>query len=318
MPTLTETDARVDAMRRFNRFYTRQIGVLREGLLDSPFSLTQVRVLYELDQQDSPTATEIGRELAIDAGYLSRLLRDFEKSGLITRKSSEADGRQSHLTLTKSGRESIAALQALARDEVRTMLDPLSEPDQRRLMMAMETIERLLSDKPNAAATSKVPYILRPPHPGDMGWIIHRHGVLYAQEYNWDETFEALVATIAGEFVQKFDPKRERCWMAEKDGEIVGCVFVVKGDEEGVAKLRLLLVEPSARGLGIGGRLIDECVRFARRVGYRKLTLWTQQNLSAARHLYERAGFRLVKSWPNHAFGHDLISEIWDLDLRAE
>jgi DNA-binding MarR family transcriptional regulator/GNAT superfamily N-acetyltransferase len=319
MPTLTETGERVDALRRFNRFYTRQIGVLREGLLDSPFSLTQVRVLYELAQQDSPTATSIGKELAIDAGYLSRMLRDFEKTGLIKRKSSQADGRQSHLTLTKAGHDSITALQALARDEMRTMIDPLSEQDQRRLLGAMETIERLLGGAAagsNSDAPSRVPYILRPPHVGDMGWIIHRHGVLYAKEYNWDETFEALVAKIAGEFVEKLDAKRERCWIAEKDGEIVGSVFLVKGDEDGVAKLRLLLVEPSARGLGIGGRLIDECVRFARRVGYKKLTLWTQENLTAARHLYERAGFRLVKSWPNHAFGHDLISEIWDLELQ--
>jgi DNA-binding MarR family transcriptional regulator/GNAT superfamily N-acetyltransferase len=312
----TEPD-RVEAIRRFNRFYTRQIGVLREGLLDSPFTLTQVRVLYELAQQDGQTATDIGRELQIDPGYLSRIIRDFLKKRLIVRKSSDADGRQSHLSLTKAGRGAISSLQEKARDEVRGMLEPLSDQDQRRLMAAMDTVQRLLGG-PSAAASeaaSKVPYILRPPVPGDIGWIIHRHGALYAQEYHWDETFEALVAIIAGEFIQHFDPKRERCWIAEKDGDIVGCVFVVKGDEETTAKLRLLLVEPSARGLGIGGRLIDECIRFARRAGYKKLTLWTQANLLAARHLYERAGFRLVKSQANHAFGHDLVSETWDLDL---
>jgi DNA-binding MarR family transcriptional regulator/GNAT superfamily N-acetyltransferase len=316
--TLTESDTdRVDAFRRFNRFYTRQIGVLREGLLDSPFSLTQVRVLYEIAQQDGPTATDVGRELQLDAGYLSRLLRGFEKKKLVERKSSDADGRQSHLWLTAAGRQTIAKLQDLARDEVRGMLEPLSDQDQRRLMAAMDTIERLLGSVSGTSPTMgpAVPYILRPPQPGDMGWVIQRHGALYAQEYHWDDTFEALVAIIAGEFIQKFDPKRERCWIAEKDGENVGSVFVVSGDEPDTAKLRLLLVEPSARGLGIGGRLIDECIRFARRVGYRKLTLWTQANLLAARHLYQRAGFTLVKSWENRAFGHVLISENWDLNL---
>jgi DNA-binding MarR family transcriptional regulator/N-acetylglutamate synthase-like GNAT family acetyltransferase len=316
--TLVESDTdRVDAMRRFNRFYTRQIGVLREGLLDSPFSLTQVRVLYELGSREDATATDVGRELQLDAGYLSRLLRDFEKDKLVERRSSEADGRQSHLRLTKAGRKAIATLQERARDEVRAMIGGLSEQDQRRLIGAMDTIERLLGGGANPATTDRVPYILRPPQSGDMGWIVHRHGVLYTQEYHWDETFEALVATIAGEFVQRLDAKRERCWIAERDGEIVGCVFVVKGEDEATAKLRLLLVEPSARGLGIGGRLVDECVRFARRVGYKKLTLWTQANLLAARHIYERAGFHLVKAWPNHAFGHDLVSETWDLDLTT-
>jgi len=182
-------------------------------------------------------------------------------------------------------------------------------------MAAMDTIQRLLGPADGSAAAPNVPYILRDPVPGDMGWIIHRHGALYAQEYHWDETFEALVATIAGEFVQHFDPKRERCWIAEREGEIVGCVFVVRAEEETTAKLRLLLVEPSARGLGIGGRLVDECIRFARRVGYKKLTLWTQANLLSARRIYERAGFQLVRATPNHAFGHDLVSEIWDLNL---
>jgi DNA-binding MarR family transcriptional regulator/GNAT superfamily N-acetyltransferase len=316
--TAVEAD-RVDAMRQFNRFYTRQIGVLREGLLDSPFTLTQVRVLYEVALREGATATDVGRELQLDAGYLSRIIRDFEKDGLLQRKSSDADGRQSHLWLTDAGRAAIADLQERARDEVRAMMGTLSDQDQHRLIAAMQTIERLLgpvASPQTSVSAAKTPYILRPPQPGDMGWIVHRHGVLYAQEYHWDETFEALVATIVGEFVQRFDPKRERCWMAEKDGEIVGSVFVVKGDDETTAKLRLLLVEPSARGLGIGGRLVDECVRFARRVGYRKLTLWTQANLLAARKIYEKAGFQLVKGVPNHAFGHDLVSETWDLALE--
>ncbi len=310
-------DDQVETIRRFNRFYTRQIGVLREGLLDSPFTLTQGRVLLEIAQHDGPTAADVGRELQLDAGYLSRLLRDFEKKKLVERKSSDADGRQSHLWLTKTGRQTLASLQDRARDEVRRMVEPLSEQDRRRLVTAMETIGRLLGFPVSAesATQSKVPYILRPPQPGDIGWVVHRHGVLYAQEYHWDETFEALVAKIAGEFVEKFNPKRERCWIAEKDGENVGSVFVVQGDEPTTAKLRLLLVEPSARGLGIGARLVDECVRFARRVGYARMTLWTQAHLHAARHLYQGAGFQLVKSWENPAFGHHMVSEIWDLNL---
>jgi DNA-binding MarR family transcriptional regulator/N-acetylglutamate synthase-like GNAT family acetyltransferase len=325
--TVTRADAeRVEAMRRFNRFYTRRIGVLDEGMLKTPFSLAQGRVLYEVahqrGSQEGPTATEVGQELGLDPGYLSRILRDLEKRGLIARKSSEADGRQSHLSLTAGGREVMAQLDTRARDEVRSMIGALGEPDQRRLMAAMDTIARLLgpgagsaSAADAAAAASKVPYILRPPQPGDMGWIVHRHAVLYTQAYQWDDQFEALVATIVGEFVQRFDPKRERCWIAEKDGEVVGCVFVVKGAEETVAKLRLLLVEPTARGLGIGGRLVDECLRFARRVGYKKMTLWTQSHLLAARGIYARAGFQLVKQEPHHSFGHDLVGETWDIDL---
>jgi DNA-binding MarR family transcriptional regulator/ribosomal protein S18 acetylase RimI-like enzyme len=316
MSTAVAEPDRVETIRRFNRFYTRQIGVLREGLLDSRFSLTQGRVLFEVSQHEGPTATEVGKELALDAGYLSRVVRDFEKDGLIERRPSEADGRQGHIWLTNAGREAVAELQERARDEVRSMLGQLGEHDQRRLLGAMETIERLLGGRA-ADATSRVPYILRPPQPGDIGWIVHRQGLLYVEEYHWDETYEALAATIVGEFVQNFDPKRERCWVAERDGEIVGSVFAVKAasDDEMTAKLRLLYVEPSARGLGIGARLVDECIRFVRRVGYKKLTLWTQANLYAARRIYERAGFRLMNAVPNHAFGHDLISETWDLEL---
>jgi len=311
---------RVDTVRRFNRFYTRQIGVLREGLLDSPFTLTQGRVLYEVAQNDGATASEVGQALGLDAGYLSRILREFDKRGLIERKSSEADGRQSHLSLTNEGREAIAVLQDRAREEVGAMLSALSERDQQRLIEAMDTIARLLGDGASATGAeatgeSKVSYILRPHQPGDMGWIVHRHGVLYVQEYGWDGQFEALAAKIVGDFIEQFDPKRERCWIAEKDGEIVGSVFVVKGSDETIAKLRLLLVEPSARGLGIGRRLVDECIRFARRVGYKKMTLWTQSMLVPARRIYTQAGFRLVKEESHHSFGHDLVGETWELDL---
>jgi DNA-binding MarR family transcriptional regulator/GNAT superfamily N-acetyltransferase len=304
---------RVDAVRRFNRFYTRQIGLLQEGLYTSLLSLTQVRVVYEIANHDGPTATDVGQELGLDAGYLSRLLRDFEKRGLIERTSSEADGRQSHLWLTAEGRALFVKMRERAREEVGEMLRPLSEGDQRRLLEAMGTIERLLGGAPNVAAAT--PYILRPPHAGDMGWVVARNGALYAQEYHWDDTYEGLAAKIVGDFVQQFDPKRERCWIAEKDGENVGSVFVVKGAEEGVAKLRLLLVEPSARGLGIGKRLVEECLRFARRVGYKRMTLWTQSILLPARRIYAQAGFRLVKEEPHHSFGHDLVGETWEMDL---
>jgi DNA-binding MarR family transcriptional regulator/GNAT superfamily N-acetyltransferase len=308
--TETDIDERVDAVRRFNRFYTKQIGVLHEGLLRSPFSLTEVRVLYELAHREKPTAAELGKELGLDPGYLSRILRGFEKRGLVGKVLSEADGRQSHLTLTARGREVFAPLNARSHDEVNAMLSKLSAVEQHRLIEAMRTIEKLLGARPEP----KVPYLLRPPQPGDMGWIIHRHGVLYAQEYGWDETFEALVAEIAAKFIQKLDPKRERCWIAERDGEIVGSVFLVKKSKT-VAKLRLMYVEPKARGLGIGSRLVSECVRFARQMGYRKVVLWTNSVLVAARHIYEKAGFRLVHEEPHHSFGHDLIGETWELKL---
>lgn len=303
------SEQRAAALRRFNRFYTRQIGVLNESLLQSPFSLTEARVLYELAHRERPTASEISSELAVDPGYLSRLLRRFERRSLIARQPSDVDARRSHLALTAKGRAAFASLDARSHQEVRGLLGRLGEPEQRRLLAAMETIERLLD--PSTRATS---YILRPPHPGDMGWVVCRHGALYAQEYGWDEQFEALVASIVAEFVRKLDPKRERCWIAEREGEVVGSVFLVRASET-VAKLRLLLVEPSARGLGIGGRLVGECVGTARRMGYRTLTLWTQQSLAAARRIYQQAGFRLARSEPHHSFGHDLIGETWDLEL---
>jgi len=303
-------DRRIAAVRRFNRFYTRQIGLLRDGYLDSPFSLTQVRVLFELAHRETTSASELSRELGLDAGYLSRILRGFERIGLIDRQASDIDARRSILRLTEQGREAFAPLDARSQEDIGAMLGGLSEPEQARLVEAMELVERLLGQR----GEPRVPYILRPHRPGDMGWVVHRHGVLYAREYGWDERFEALVASIVADFIEQFDPRRERCWIAERGGEPVGSVFLVKGPES-VAKLRLLLVEPEARGLGVGQHLVDECVRFARSVGYRTLTLWTNSVLVAARHLYERAGFRLMHSEPHHSFGHDLVGETWELAL---
>jgi DNA-binding MarR family transcriptional regulator/N-acetylglutamate synthase-like GNAT family acetyltransferase len=297
-------------VRRFNRFYTQQIGVLREGLLRSPYSLTEVRVLYEISRRDDQTAAELCRDLNLDAGYLSRILRDFTKKGLVEKRPSKRDGRQSLLRLTKKGQKEFATLNARQDEEVGAMLDKLAPEDQTRLTNAMQTIHVLLGSEPER----KVPYILRTHQPGDMGWVVHRHGVLYSQEYGWDEHFEALVAKIVADFIKNFDPKRERCWIAERDGEIVGSVFLVKKSKT-VGQLRLLLVEPKARGLGIGKRLVDECVRFARQVGYRKIMLWTNDVLDAARHIYEQAGFRLVKEEAHHSFGHDLVGQNWELTL---
>ena len=306
----TGFDARVAAVRRFNRFYTKRIGLLHEGYLESPFSLSEVRVLYELAHREKPTATELAAELGLDAGYLSRILHRFEKRGLVTRRPSKSDGRQSLLSLTAGGRKAFAPLHARSHGEIGAMLARLSAAGQGRLLEAMQAIEALLGAPP----AHKVPYILRPHHAGDMGWVVHRHGALYAQEYGWDERFEALVATIVARFIERYDPKKERAWIAERDGEIVGSVFLVAHSPT-VAQLRLLLVEPKARGLGIGTRLVGECVRFARLTGYRKLTLWTNSVLRAARHLYEEAGFRLVHKERHQSFGHDLIGETWELGL---
>ena len=308
--TESKSDQRVAAVRRFNRFYTRKIGLLHEGYLASAFSLTEGRVLYELAHQDTVTAGALGRELGLDPGYLSRIVRGFERRGLLERTRSKADGRQSFLALTRRGHDAFAPLHTRSRDEIGAMLAALPAAEQDRLVEAMGAIEGLLGARPEP----KAPYMLRPHQPGDMGWVIHRHAVLYAREYGFDERFEAMVAEIAARFVQRFDPKRERCWMAEKDGEIVGSVFLVAHSKT-VAQLRLLLVEPAARGLGIGARLVAECERFARQVGYRKITLWTNSILVAARRIYEGAGYRLVHEEPHHSFGHDLVGETWDLKL---
>jgi DNA-binding MarR family transcriptional regulator/GNAT superfamily N-acetyltransferase len=307
---MVDLDQRIAVVRRFNRFYTRQIGLLGAGYLQSPFSLTQVRVLYELAHRERPTAAELSRDLGLDPGYLSRVLHGFRKAGLIESERSKTDGRQSHLSLTEKGQAAFAPLNARSHDDIGAMLGDLAAAEQDRLVDAMHTIEGLLSAQPE----HKGPYLLRPHQPGDMGWIVHRHGVLYAREYGWDEEFEALVASIVAKFIRTFDPKRERCWIAEKDGEIVGSVFVVQRSKT-VAQLRLLLIEPRARGLGIGSRLVEECIRFARERDYRKLMLWTNDVLDAARRIYERAGFRLVKEEAHHSFGHDLVGQNWELKL---
>jgi DNA-binding MarR family transcriptional regulator/N-acetylglutamate synthase-like GNAT family acetyltransferase len=283
---------------------------LQEGLLSSPWSLTEVRVLYELAHRQEVTATELKSELGIDAGYLSRILQSFAKRGLVVKRQSPADARQSLLRLTRKGRAAFTPLDQTANSEVAALLEHLSPGDQSRLLEATRAIEELLG----TPEQDRLAYVLRSHQPGDMGWVIHRHGVLYAKEYGWNEQFEALVAEIAAKFVQNFDPNRERCWIAERDGQFLGCVFLVK-KTNATAQLRMLLVEPSARGMGIGKRLVEECIRFSRSVGYKKITLWTNSVLLAARHLYEQAGFRLTSSEAHHSFGHDLVSETWDLEL---
>jgi DNA-binding MarR family transcriptional regulator/GNAT superfamily N-acetyltransferase len=303
-------DGHVQSVRSFNRFYTRQIGLLGESVCHSPFSLTEVRVLYELAHRSQPTATQLGKDLGLDAGYLSRILSRFQKRKLLSRTPSQTDRRRSFLALTAGGRKVFAPLDTCANVEMARMLDQLPEADQQRLVRDMREIQHLLGSPEGQPG----PYLLRGHQPGDMGWVVHRHGVLYAQEYGWDERFEALVAEIAAKFVQKFDPKRERCWIAERDGEILGSVFLVKDTDE-IARLRLLLVEPKARGLGLGKRLVEECIKFARCAGYKKVTLWTQSVLSAARHVYEQAGFVLVHKEPYRGIGRDLVSETWDLEL---
>ena len=315
MQTLDPTDPRIEAIRRFNRFYTQRIGVLRDGLYGSGYSLAEVRVLYELAHANRPTtATELIRALRLDAGYLSRILRRFETMGLIRSTRSTDDARQRKLSLTAAGRKVLAPLERASRDEIAALLAPLSPAAQRGVVQAMTTIESLLAESPTAKQVAAEPCVLRAHRPGDIGWIVARHGALYAQEYGWDAAFEALVADIAAKFLKRFDPSRERCWIAERDGENVGSIFLVSRSPT-VAQLRLLLVEPSARGLGIGRRLMDECIAFARSVGYRKIMLWTNGGLDAARHLYEAAGFALKCEERHHSFGKDLIGQTFELKL---
>jgi DNA-binding MarR family transcriptional regulator/GNAT superfamily N-acetyltransferase len=301
---------RVAAVREFNRFYTRRIGVLDEGYLSSRFSVTEVRVLYELAHRRSSTASELGRDLGIDPGYLSRMLRGFARRGMVARTAARDDARKSILRLTARGKATVAPLEARARDQIGAMLDDVPAAEQDRLVASMLTIERGL--RPGARATPKV--VLRSHRPGDMGWVVERHGALYWEEYGWDETFEALVADIVSKFITHLDTKRERCWIAEVDGDRVGCLFCVKKSNT-VAKLRLLLVDPHARGLGVGSRLVDECIRFARAAGYRDLVLWTNDVLVAARRIYERAGFKLVESERLTSFGKKLVGQNWRLRL---
>jgi DNA-binding MarR family transcriptional regulator/N-acetylglutamate synthase-like GNAT family acetyltransferase len=297
------------AVRRFNRFYTRHIGILRQDYLDSSLSLGQLRVLYEIAHRDRPTAAAIAKDLDLDPGYLSRTLSLFEKRVLIGREKESDDARRSRLRLTRQGRNAFTPLENAADRQIGALLAKLAPHQRRSLIEAMTNIQTILDPSP-----SSTPYLIRNHQPGDMGWIIHRHGALYAQEYGWDERFEAEVAEIAAHFIKHFDPKRERCWIAEKDGAIAGCIFLVRKTQR-IGKLRLFLVEPSARGLGIGNRLVAECIRFARHAGYRKITLWTQSILLAARHLYTKHGFRRVHQERHRSFGHSLIAETWELKL---
>jgi DNA-binding MarR family transcriptional regulator/GNAT superfamily N-acetyltransferase len=300
---------RVADVRRFNRFYTRRIGALDEGHLGSEFSLAEVRALYELAQRERSTATELLQALNADAGYVSRILKRFERMGLVARTRSSTDGRQAWLELTRKGRQAFAPLNRRACDQVAGLLEPLGDLEQRALLQAMGRVATLLGGGAPAA-----PYVLRAHGPGDMGLIVHRQAVLYADEYGWDEGYEALISKIAGKFLESFDPKRERCWVAERNGEIAGSVFVVRKSAT-AAQLRLLYVEPSARGLGIGRHLVDECIRFARQKKYRTLVLWTNSVLRSARRIYEEAGFRLTAQQAHRSFGKQLVGQTWELKL---
>lgn len=302
-------------MRRFNRFYTRQIGLLDKGLLNSPFSLTEARTLYELAHHEQSTAVELCKELGLDAGYLSRILRKFEKKRLIERKASPKDARQSLLSLAKKGRNVFKLLEARSTDQASAIMGKLPPAQQEDLVGAMQTIESILVPSIAGKKSAERTYVLRPRKPGDMGWVVYRHGVLYSQEYRYDERFEALVAGIVAEFIENYNPVRERCWMAESNGQIVGSVFLVEKSKT-VAKLRLLLVEPSARGMGIGKHLVAECIRFAREAGYKTMMLWTQSELTAARKIYQQAGFQLVAEEPHQSWGREnLVAETWRLKL---
>ena len=305
-----DSDHQISAVRAFNRFYTRKLGVLDQHLLQSPFSLSEARVLYELANREDPAAKEIGIELGLDPGYLSRIVQKFDEDGLITRKPLAADRRQFRLGLTARGRQAFAKLERSSHDEVAAMLAGLPGGERRRLVQAMTAIERLLG----ASGASPEPAILRGHRAGDMGWVVQSHGALYASEYGFDSGFEALVADIAAKFLTSFDASRERCWIAELDGAPVGSVFLVRHTDE-IAKLRLLLVDPAGRGQGLGKRLVTECIAFARACGYRKITLWTQSILVAARKIYQDAGFVLVASEPHRSFGQSLIGETWEMEL---
>jgi DNA-binding MarR family transcriptional regulator/ribosomal protein S18 acetylase RimI-like enzyme len=328
MKTTGQNEGRIAAVRRFNRFYTRQIGVLRRTYLGSPYSLAEMRVLYEIAQagklageNGARTASDIGRTLDLDAGYLSRVLRNFEKAGLISRNPSPDDARQSHLALTAKGVKTYAPYEKLSQDSVANMLAALPPNDQARLTSAMAAIEQLLGAQAvgdqvvGDQAEAKPSIVLRGPKHGDFGWMVTRHAQVYADEYGWGDPFEGLCAQIVADYVNNYDTAMERCWIAEVNGENAGCVMLVKDKEPGTARIRLLLVDPKGRGLGLGTRLTDECVKFAREAGYTKATLWTHSVLTAARHCYEKAGFRLTSSEPRHTWGKDVVAEFWDLTL---
>lgn len=309
-PALTNE---IEIFRRFNRMYTRLIGTLSEGLLGSGYSLAEARVLYELATRPAPRAKQIADELGMDAGYLSRLLGKFERDGLLTRKTSAEDARYAELALTRRGGAAFKKLNALSEEQARDLLEELAPSARMQLIDCIQAMEGILAK----ADRSRLPYILRPHRVGDMGWVVYREGLGYAEQYGWDATFEALVARIVSEFVTNFDATRERCWIAEVDGRSVGHIFLVKHPEEpDTAKLRLLFVEPSARGIGLGDALVTECIRFARIAGYRRVILWTQSLLTSAHRIYERAGFRLVGEEPHHSFGKDLVGQTWELELK--
>lgn len=305
----------VERMRSFNRFYTHKIGLLEGSRLYDPFSLAETRVLYELSYRDRVTASDLVRDLGMDAGYLSRMLRGFEKQGLITRKAAKEDARQSVLNLTASGRKAFAPQEDVSRRVLRPLIERLPAEDRARLVTAMDTITRLLSEEETPSVKAKPGFSLRPHRPGDIGWMVQKHGELYTAEYGWDSSFEALAAEVGTQFLRDFDPQWENAWIAELDsGERVGCVFLIRKSAT-VAKLRVLIVDPKARGLGVGKALVNACIDFARAKGYRKITLWTNSILLAARGIYEKTGFKLVKSEPHDSFGQKLIGETWDLKL---
>lgn len=309
---MPETDDRaIEASRHFTRFYTREVRLLDEAFLDSRFSLTEGRVLYELAARGETGATELGRELGLDRGYLSRMLKAFEETGLLTRRTSPSDARQQSIVLTQAGRDALAPLDRLSREQWAGRLGGLDAGRRARLIQAMETVETLLGGGGSAESRD---IMLRPHGVGDLGWVARRQGQLYAQEYGWDASFEALVAEILVDFVREHDPARERGWIAERGDDILGSTYCVRQSDE-VAKLRLLYVEPAARGTGLGSRLVGECIAFARDKGYRKLTLWTNDCLDAARHIYVKAGFELVGEENHHSFGHDLVGQYWELGL---
>jgi DNA-binding MarR family transcriptional regulator/N-acetylglutamate synthase-like GNAT family acetyltransferase len=303
----------IDRLRQFNRFYTRRIGLLEEGLSQSPFSLTQARVLYELAHRNSPTAAEIARDLGLDPAQLSRILQLFRAQDLVTRAPSETHAKHQLLTLTPAGRDAFEALEQAAVAEVADLLAPLGAGSRRRLVEAAAAIEDALSAPANTVDPG---FTLRGPRVGDIGWVIHRQGALYGEEYGWDWTFEALAARILGDFVKRFDACREQVWIAERHGAIVGSVFLMRGDDETTAKLRLLYVEPHARGAGIGAALVEACIARAREVNYRRLVLWTNDILISARRLYLAAGFKLIDEQAHVSFGKALIGQTWALELQ--
>jgi DNA-binding MarR family transcriptional regulator/N-acetylglutamate synthase-like GNAT family acetyltransferase len=309
---MEDLDRRTEQVRRFNRLYTKEIGVLTDGLLHSPFSLTEARILYEIAHLPEPTANQLCKELGLDPGYVSRIVAGFRERGLVSRDIAPADRRQHILSLTPQGRSEFALLDRRSHEETRAKLGQLSDPDQEELIQSLARVETLLG-KPSAES---VPFVIRTHRTGDLGWVVYRHAVLYAREYGLDSSFEALVAEIAAQFIRNFDPQREACWIAERHGDRVGSVVLVRKTGE-IAQLRLLLVELSARGLGLGRHLVEECVRFAASVGYRSITLWTNSFLHAARHIYEQAGFRLVEEKPHDKFGQNLVGQTWELTINT-